>query len=320
MKKDKATILSDEDVMECMRTFCNDNQIDINTRLAILEKLKKIIKTMSDDDLMLLLVYKTNAILANCDFFDRKVELIDSKLIESPEKRSELILEWINYAKTRQEYSAILNLIRVWPKFAHDSPLFAYLTKLAINTTEILVILDSVLEQHENSGLNLSVKELEELETMLKNEASEKWTNRKDETLKRNFIKICLAFKSRENSEFVASYLKSLDLECLDLMDTMEVDDLEANESYESLVNDNELASLLLRDKFYCEIVNTKLYTVFLHNLLSNKSKSELLEVVRALKENELSVEAANLYALIENFFPSYKNLSVSLSLLNRFS
>ena len=44
-----------EDVMECMRVFCNDQSVGIGMRLLVLEELKKSFKYMSEEDLILLL-------------------------------------------------------------------------------------------------------------------------------------------------------------------------------------------------------------------------------------------------------------------------
>ncbi len=46
---------SHEDVMECMRVFCNDQQVDINLRLLVLEELKVNFKNMDEKDLLVLL-------------------------------------------------------------------------------------------------------------------------------------------------------------------------------------------------------------------------------------------------------------------------
>lgn len=317
-KQHEEVILTDDDVMECMRAFCNDQQIDINTRLVILEKLKKIIKTMSDDDLMLLLVYKTNAILANCDFFDGKADQIEAPSIESEKKRHDLLLKWIDYAKSIEEYSALLNLIRIWPSFNRDTnPIFQYLVKLATNSSQVLDVLGSLFEQEEKS-LSMSAQELESLEASLSKEAS-KW-NDQNEVLKRNFLKICLVFKSEQNLEFVTSYLKSADLKCFQLMESEDDDLLDSSQSYQNLVNDNEISSLILKENFYCHIVNTKLYSVFLRNQINNKGRNELLRIVGVLKENGLTIEAGDLVIFTENFFRSYKNLSVSLALIDKLS
>ena len=53
-------LVNQEDVMECIRSFCNDQQIDLNTRLLVLEELKDSFKNISDQDLILLLIYKVS--------------------------------------------------------------------------------------------------------------------------------------------------------------------------------------------------------------------------------------------------------------------
>lgn len=311
-------ILNDEDVMECMRVFCNDQQIDINTRLFILEKLKKIIKSMNEDDLILLLVYKTNAILANCDFFGKKIELINSGWINSEKKRLSLLQKWLDYAHSTAEYSALFNLIRIWPTFTDENPLIFFLTKLMLNNNDMFGILSSVLDDEEKS-LSLCTENLKILKSNLENEKTQ-WTNSK-EAIKRNFLKLCLIFKSSENLDFVMAYLNSAELNCFKLMDSSVGDlDLDQCESYENLMNDKEVFTLISRENFYCNIVNTKFYTIFLKYLINNKTKQELLDVVRVLKRNSHNIEAANLLITTENFFPPYKNLSTSLALSEKFS
>lgn len=307
--------------MECMRAFCNDQQIDINTRLSILENLKKIIKSMTDEDLMLLLVYKTNAILAHSNLTSGTQ--IDSSSIDSEPKRRELILDWIEQAQSNDDYTSLLNLFRIWPRFTNDPPILVYLTKLASNRPKLLDVLDFTLENHE-TGLNLTPDDLESLLNRLRDNHQEEWKN-PDEVLKRNFLKICLVFRSKDNSEFVLGRLKSdCELECFKLMDSTSFDNhqqLDSNVSYQNLVDDNELADLIQREKFYSELVNTKIYAVFLRNLVNRKQKPELLDVVRELKSNGgLGVEAGELLSTAENFFSSYRNLSVSLALVNKLS
>lgn len=308
-------MLSDDDVMECMRAFCNDQQIDINTRLSILEKLKKIVKSMSDTDMMLLLVYKTNAILAHSSSL-QSTSPVDASTIETESKRRELLLEWIEQANTDEDYSALLNLARIWPRFPTDPPILVLLAKLVLNRGKLTDLLDSI--DADETRLELTSSDLDTLETRLR--ATPQWSHT-DERVKRNFLKVCLAFRSDENLEFVLARLKSTDeLECFRLMEDLINDDLaESCESYRQLVDDHELAALIHRDRFYTRLINTKIYAVFVRNLVNTKEKTELLSVVTELLngEDRRDIEAGYLLSTAENFFPVYRTLSTSLALVN---
>lgn len=319
--------------MECMRTFCNDQQIDINTRLSILEALKKIIKSMSDQDLMLLLVYKTNAILAAST--QAGTSEIDADAIDTELKRVQLMREWIESAQSDADYAALLNLFRIWPKFSQsidddDSPILVYLSKIAGRRTAILDVLGSVLEHDQDeAGLVLTTSDLDVLIARVREQHVDEWSRgAHDETLKRNVLKIALVFCDRDNLAFVRDrFLDALEFDCFRAMDESwsngrGSDDMDPTvaTSYQNLVEDNELADLLLKHHSYCALVNTKLYAVFLQNLVNNKQKRELLSVVGELKSRGLSMEAGEMLSIVENFFPAYRTLSVSLALVNKLS
>ena len=55
MESSNTQAICHEDVMECMRVFCNDQSIDISLRLLVLEELKNSFKNMDEKDLILLL-------------------------------------------------------------------------------------------------------------------------------------------------------------------------------------------------------------------------------------------------------------------------
>ena len=66
---------------------------------------------------MILLVHKTNAILTNCDRFDKKVELIDSSDIENEQQRKNLIEKLITLSIRYEHYLALISLLKSWPEF-----------------------------------------------------------------------------------------------------------------------------------------------------------------------------------------------------------
>lgn len=310
------SILTEEDVMECMRVFCNNQQVDINTRLYILEKLKHIIKSMNDDDLVLFLVYKTNAILLNCDCFSNKVQPIDSALINSQQKRNEFLLGLIDHCASDEHYNALLNIFRIWPKSSHhgepadQNPQNLFLLKLVANSTTTKLI--HTLAQSTASPLEVTSNDLEYL-------SRELLTG--DELSRLNFLKLCLAFRSDHNEPFIVDLIRNVvQFDCFKLFNVEEdLDSIENNSSYERLVNDHDLAALLMRNDFYTNIIDTKMYLIFAKYLIIHKNKQELMDVVRVLKTKGRLIDAAKILMSAENFYSAFRTLSVSKALIDKF-
>ena len=311
-------IITDQDVMDCMRFFCNDQQIDIKIRLFILEELKKIVKNIKDEDLMLLLVYKTNAILANCDFFGKKINQIESDVIESEEKRKILILDYIDLSETKQDFKSLLNLIKIWPSFSDEDssnkPLNLILLKMISNSIDLNIL----SELNEDRILELSEKDLVFLRKSLFSDENDSNL----EFLKISFLKVCLLFKNATILESIKHYINSLDLKFMNKSEFEKgyLNEFESDHSLDLLINDDSLMALILKDNFYLEFVNTKFYAVFYYYLIRNKTKEELHKIVKVLKKNGHSMEAAKLLCEAENFCDTYRTFSVSLALLEKFT
>ncbi|RNA26743.1 neuroblastoma-amplified sequence, partial [Brachionus plicatilis] len=311
-------IINDQDVMDCMRFFCNDQQIDIKIRLFILEELNKIIKNMKEEDLMLLLVFKTNAILANCDYFGKKTDQIDSSVLESEQKRKSLIMNFINLSETKPDFRALLNLIKVWPIFSeedsNEKPLNLILSKMIQNKIDANIL----SELNDDRVLELSETDL----NFIRKNVILDQNDSKLEFVKISFLKVSLLFKTTAILESIKKYINTLDLECLKSLKANRgnFDELESNDSYGLVVNDADLMTLILKDNFYLEIVNTSFYAIFFNFLVRNKTKDELKEIVKVLKKNGHLMEAANLLCEAENLCDSYRTLSVSLAALEKFT
>lgn len=303
-----------EDVMDCMRVFCNDHQVDLDLRLLILEELKKSIKNMKDEDLMLLLVYKTNAILNNCNKFDNRTELVNSLSIQTESQRLELILKYIDLSEVQEHYVAVINLLKIWPSFTtvEKSPLNCVLVKMFLNKIQFV---ENVKDLNKNglitdSDINYIREELEK---------NAKW-NLKDGLLKIAYLKLCLAAKSKK---LVRNFVDTIELECFKLDELVKLNDLEDEikcESMQSVLQDKELMHLLLEDHLYSQIMNTPLYSLFTYYMLRNEAKHTIYDLVRYLKQKEnFTTEAAKLLLDVDRFHSSYKTLSVSLTLLDKF-
>ena len=214
----------------------------------------------------------------------------------------------IELSQTKSEYLALLNLIKVWPMFTNletpdDNPLNAILIKLVMKNEQFV----DLIENFKLNNLSSSVLAVEDLEYI----KSQVEASKKDDKLqvKISLLKLCIIFKSKDNEKFIKNFMK------LD-PDFNRLTDRTKNELYEEL----ELMNLLEKENFYLEIVNTNFYAWFTDNLIRNEvNKIKLHSIVRSLKSNGFEMEAAMFYTDIENFFNSYKSLSISMSLLDKF-
>lgn len=301
--------------MDCMRVFCNDQQVDLELRLLILEELKKSIKNMKDEDLMLLLVYKTNAILTSCNRFNNRVDLVNSISIQNESQRLELIFKYIDLSATQKDYISVINLLKIWPTFTifEKSPWNSVLYKMIIDKISFV---DSVKELSKNS----LIKDADIVSIQEELEKNAYW-NLEDCHLKISYLKLCLACKSKK---LIRNYLDTIALECFqpnEIEKLNDLDDENKSESLKAISGDQELMNLILEDNFYCFVMNTPLYSIFTYYLLRNESKNVIYDLIRHLKQKEnFTTEAAKLLLDVDRFHNSYKTLSVSLTLIDRFS
>jgi hypothetical protein len=323
-QNNKKVILNDEDVMQCMRSFCNDQQIDINIRLIILEDLKKIVKSMSETDLMLLLVYKTNAILTNVNNFKAVIQQpIDSDQIENEEKRREFFNDLIVLSESEDDFKALLNLVKIWPKFTSSS-----------NNQDVLILifarllskLDTFTDLIESFKLNNSsydpftVSELSHIRQDIESH-EEGEDNIK---LKFRFIKLALLLKSKDTDNYVKNLMKNdkdLNSAIRKTFDKNQplVEDNSLVDGF--LFDDKELMDILHKDNFYIEIIDTNFYNLFVNYMIKNEiDTAKLFSIVKCLEVKGFELEAACFISEIENLFDSYKSLSVSLALLEKFN
>ena len=299
--------------MECFYSFCNDQLIDINVRLLILEELRKSLKHIRDEDLMVLLVHKTNAVLTNCNRFDQQVELVDASSLENETKRKDLIFNYVALSKSYDHLLALISLLKSWPEFgqaAHseDKPWNRIIVKLMLGNHSVIELANELKEKSFLDEIDLDYIR-QELHS------NEHWLHGSGD-LKRAFLKLSFVFK---NFKQIKSFVEQSDLECVSLINTVNPNDFENYESLVAFLDDKELMDLMMQEKSYLQLVNTPLYAIFFNYIVKNESKSSLNDVIKNLKQNGYLVEAAKLLAEVENFNDSHKTLSVSLSLLERF-
>lgn len=307
-------IIEEEDVMECMRSFCNDQQVDINLRLFILEELKKSFKNMNEQDLMLLLVYKTNAILMNCGQFNKKIDQIEASSIENELERRNLLDKLIGFSETNEHYLGLISLLKIWPEFQADyehKPWNLVILKTIVNGYPFI---ETVAELKNKNKFN-SDSDLAYIKTELEND--QKWSN-SDGKLKVSYLKLLALFKE---AKMMNKFIEELGIDFSELNNTdYDYTGLENSQIIESILNDEELFKLILVDKLYTKLVNTHIFTLLIYHVVKNQTKQEILEIVRTLKKNGYICEAGKLLIDAENFYGSYRSISASMALIEKFS
>ena len=79
---------------------------------------------MKSEDMVLLLMYKTNAILKSCGQFGGRVPLITSTdELETEAQRHELFERVEGLCESEADYESLVNLLKVWPEFTEGEAL-----------------------------------------------------------------------------------------------------------------------------------------------------------------------------------------------------
>ena len=257
-------------------------------------------------------MYKTNAILTNCNQFNNQVDLVDSNTIRSDEERLSLINHLINISSSQNEFTGLVNLLKVWPPFQNvDSLEQKPSNKILINLV--------------NKGLSFvqSVRELKEAHILVDNdmekiksqlEEMNNW-NEEDGVYKIRYLKMCLAY---QNEKILKNYLRFVELECF--MNEIEFACVnQYSASLELILKDSELMELIRQDKTYVSLIHTPLFFIFTHFTLNNSAKDVIYDIVRCLKKHEFLPEAAKLFADAEDFYGGYQTISSCLALVEKF-
>jgi neuroblastoma-amplified sequence len=309
-------LINSEDVMEFMRSFCADQQVNLNLRLIVLEELKNRFPQMKQDDLALFLVYKTNAILNDCGEFDlAKAVTIDSNFINSPDERKHLILNLISQSQNDKQFFALFNLLKIWPHFYDDNTanlkhsnniLFKMITLKSKKIIENINEFNLNVKLNESDLLYIKVKldnYLTDLASIEPNESDkDRWE------MKVDYLKICL---NNKNVKLVKNFVEN-DLKKM-------INKKNKLEMIEFINSDKELMDLIEKDQLYLMIINTILYDTFVNYILRNKTRDEILEMVRVLLNNNFKIEAATVLSSVENTSKSLRTLSLSLFLIDNF-
>ncbi|KAK2171519.1 hypothetical protein NP493_1055g01012 [Ridgeia piscesae] len=109
-QNDGGTLVGSEDVMSEIRPFCSNSAIEVKLRLSILKILEQSF-SLSDEDLQLLILYRTQAVVAAA-WPDLQVA---EDNISSDGKRSELFYKLLDGSTGISQFLTLSDLLKVWP-------------------------------------------------------------------------------------------------------------------------------------------------------------------------------------------------------------
>ena len=145
---------------------------------------------MKDEDLMILLVNKTNAILDSCNRFDNKIDNVASSMILPEADRFILINDLIDLCSNIEQFNTVISLIKIWPRFVdiNEAGKKPWNNVLVKSIESQLPIINSVKELNRINIIN--DEDVVYLRGVL--EAKESWA-----VLKVQFLKLALAYKNK---------------------------------------------------------------------------------------------------------------------------
>ncbi len=291
--------LKQDDIVDCMRDFCNDGDIQLDVRLNILEELKNTFANMNANDLMLLIVYKTNAIFDTCKCFGAAVEHIRSADIDTVEKRRGLFEQLLDVCQTGPDCMALYNLLKIWPAFSQAETSSNFWNSVVVQFIRLHVSFVDVL---------FDLKKMEQLgETdadWIKSEIFDKYDGKKGRPYQIACLKLYLVFK---NPKVIESYLIEIDF------------DRYLTERPSDLMNDTELVCLLDDNKFYLNLIGTSLFNLFFKHIQQHGTTENQMEIAKCLNDKGHFCEAAELLSHAQKTQQTYRTLTFSLGLLKKF-
>ncbi|KAF3702766.1 Neuroblastoma-amplified sequence Neuroblastoma-amplified gene protein -like protein [Channa argus] len=98
--------VTSDDLLAWLRPFCGDASFPVRPRIDVLQILESNF-SLRDNDVRLLLLYRTQAVLK-----DREVQIED---VENEEKRYALFLELLGAAQKWEDFPMLMLLLQAWP-------------------------------------------------------------------------------------------------------------------------------------------------------------------------------------------------------------
>jgi hypothetical protein len=321
-------IITQEDVMEFVRSFCDNTKIELEIRLKLLEYIKTLFTTINTTDLLLLIVYKTNAIL---DTYNLSFRNISVERISSEEERSLLFHSLYSSIKSSEESIGLINLLKIWPPFENIHEINGKLWNLAliqylnlINKEEENVDLDIISLINElKKDKQLNEYDIAHISNQILIRIKESSKNEKIRIKINNFkliqcFKLCFLY---QNFPLIKQLIDNIDFKIIDeeeksrLFKNSNLDKLFFidTKTPETKVN-SESIELLIK-----HLIDTQIYDLFSAYLVKYETKEHIEYVIKILKEKNHLIEASYLISILNNTHSKYNTFGLAYALLQKF-
>ncbi|KAH3741593.1 hypothetical protein DPMN_048318 [Dreissena polymorpha] len=233
-------LVTGEQLMSQLRPFCSDPTVNVQPRLDVLHILEKSF-SLSEDDLVLLTLYRTQAVITEVW---PDIQVAEAE-ISTPVSRGRLfstLLEKSSHSELgKQEFLALAKLLKLWPTFGYkevgtEQPWVSLLKAMVSHRSGEVHTL--VLEVFKSSGMQLTAQETEAL------------------------------FKGLVRH---ASYLTAVKLGLLSGHDNLYTAAVQTLADTPTLHTDDELLEQLLKLQLVSKLISTPHYPAIVQYLLANQ-------------------------------------------------
>ena len=322
-KSSNSVIITQEFVMEYLRIFCNNTKIELKIRLNLLEYIKTLFAIINTDDLLLLIVYKTNAIL---EAFNLSVKSVNVSQISTEDERLSLFENICLTLKSNEECVGLINLLKIWPPFDNiteinskpwNKVLILYISLINFQDVENLKFDLITLTRELKKDKKLNEYDIAHISNQILTDVKECKKNYDEKKAEINNLKLAQCFK--------LCFLYHNFVMINQLIDNIKFDLKENNNLFK---NSNLDKLLFLNDehaknenlKLFLKFIETPLYNQFIDYLLNRETNDNIKLVVKILKENNHLIEASYLVSNLYNTHNQYNTISLSFALLEKFS
>ena len=309
--------------MEYLRIFCNNTKIELKIRLNLLEYIKTLFAIINTDDLLLLIVYKTNAIL---EAFNLSVKSVNVSQISTEDERLSLFENICLTLKSNEECVGLINLLKIWPPFDNiteinskpwNKVLILYISLINFQDVENLKFDLITLTRELKKDKKLNEYDIAHISNQILTDVKECKKNYDEKKAEINNLKLAQCFK--------LCFLYHNFVMINQLIDNIKFDLKENNNLFK---NSNLDKLLFLNDehaknenlKLFLKFIETPLYNQFIDYLLNRETNDNIKLVVKILKENNHLIEASYLVSNLYNTHNQYNTISLSFALLEKFS
>ena len=328
-KGDSKMIISQEEVMRHVRLFCDNMKIELRVRLNLLEYIKTLFISINTNDLLLLIVYKTNAIL---ETYGLSVKNINLEQISSEEVRILFFNTLYVSIKSREESIGLLSLLKIWPPFESIGEINRKTWNLALiqhigfitpndeiaNFNLIALVRELKIEKQLNE---YDVAHISSQILMEVRESSKPLNSNPDyKQIKRNNFKLFQVFKLcflYQNFTIIKEIVDSIQFSIIS--EDGDENCFFNNESSDKLFFSDKKSDTENIELFLKNLINTRIYDLFIAYLIKNGTKERIEMIVKILKKNNYLIEASYLVSILNNIHSQYNTFALSFAILQKF-